>query len=949
MRPVLFKPRRPGTSDGGAVNAGLSQPALAVASARSAADELPRTFAGPAPVGAACWRPAVCRADLVVCAAFLACSLLLFRLSIFGGWTFVGDSDRLNTVMNIRLTEVNQIRATGWVSLWNDQMFMGYPLAGLHWMLAAFTPVPYLLALLPESALFHALDVFSMLLIALMMVSAYAVLRAYSRGVVPACVGGILYGLSSYVLIRIAQFDLSCGLLIIGPLMLRVIRETRRETAVRSFLWLGLGWAGLFWIGFLQETAYITMLLGAYAVFRAARLRDVWPLLVGMLAGLVGTVIGLPRVITVGQDIVEGARKSIYIQTAAIEALRFFGDGLLGRTFGEQYYLLHGSLNLHEGVQLLTSPLAALAALAVGLQARSVVMRALGIALVVVLTVALRDYLAAQPPLAALYGLGPGDLPWPSRELRVVLVHAVIIGLPLWLLTDVLAGRTAARERRVNGTGVAVDASRGGLTPDAVIDAPFMLGFVVVGLALIVVREASLVLYYALLKVDFTHARLSVALILPLAALVTMFLSRFLPATISVATVRWLATGLGLGVLGWVARESLVALSVANVGDVLPLSPWSLMTAEVVRVTGSLLVMAIIGVVALRRPMTDGRTVVGGLLATWMVLESFAFADFRLSGPQTRNQQYPFEQYSHMNAAPGLLRPPTSAERAPVRERLEADAYRTVLYQDRTSFTVLGEPHLAAFWDLRLIEGYPGMPQRLSMLPWTPSMFSPKGMDIHMAYSEQDLPWRLLAALNVKYLLVVEQSLWFNPAPGAAFPPVDPATFRLIQNPYPVTPRAFFVARVAPAGRTPRLIGDSGTRPPANDPPIREPARESVVEGLLQDRRFATTGSIAATFAGDHVLVRVDPSDEDRFLVLNEMYHPSWRAWIDGRPVEIYPTNVVMRGLIVPPGATTIELRYVPFLVSWTGIGLLGAGVCLFGIVACGLQRATWRPAQRAS
>ena len=38
------------------------------------------------------------RADLLVVALLLAVSLVLFRLSLFEGWTFVGDSDRLNTL-----------------------------------------------------------------------------------------------------------------------------------------------------------------------------------------------------------------------------------------------------------------------------------------------------------------------------------------------------------------------------------------------------------------------------------------------------------------------------------------------------------------------------------------------------------------------------------------------------------------------------------------------------------------------------------------------------------------------------------------------------------------------------------------------------------------------------------------------------------------------------------
>jgi hypothetical protein len=200
------------------------------------------------------------------------------------------------------------------------------------------------------------------------------------------------------------------------------------------------------------------------------------------------------------------------------------------------------------------------------------------------------------------------------------------------------------------------------------------------------------------------------------------------------------------------------------------------------------------------------------------------------------------------------------------------------------------------------------------------------------------LPWKLLAALNVKYLVTVDRSLWYNPAPGGADPPLDPATMKITENPDPVTPRAFFAARVSPAGPTPRLAGDDGKRPAPNDPPIEEPARHSVAEGLDAERQFSTAGPIDATFDGDHVLVRVDPAAEDRFLVLNELYHPAWQAQVDGAPATIYPTNLVMRGILVPAGATTVELRYVPFLLSRAGLGLLMFGLLLVPLVAWGLQ-----------
>ena len=261
--------------------------------------------------------------------------------------------------------------------------------------------------------------------------------------------------------------------------------------------------------------------------------------------------------------------------------------------------------------------------------------------------------------------------------------------------------------------------------------------------------------------------------------------------------------------------------------------------------------------------------------------------------------------------------------------------------QDRDRFMAHVEPHLAAFWDLRLIEGYgAGLPRRLTTMPFDERSLSPHDLDIGML---REPPWRLLAALNVKYVVEVDQSLWYNPAPGGTVPPLDVQRLRVLENPHPVAPRAFFAARVSPAGASPRLLGDTGQRPPPADPPIVDPRTHSIVEGWTAERAFPTTGTLDAAFDGDRVRVQVDPAGEDRFLVLNERYYPGWRATVDGRPTEILPTNLVMRGLIVPAGATTIEMQYVPLVFSGDGLALLAFGLAISGLSWWGLRYAVRR------
>lgn len=45
-------------------------------------------------------------------------------------------------------------------------------------------------------------------------------------------------------------------------------------------------------------------------------------------------------------------------------------------------------------------------------------------------------------------------------------------------------------------------------------------------------------------------------------------------------------------------------------------------------------------------------------------------------------------------------------------------------------------------------------------------------------------------------------------------------------------------------------------------------------------------------------------------LVLSEVYYPAWKAYVDGEPVSLYRTNYLFRGVPIPEGEHTVELRY---------------------------------------
>ena len=114
-----------------------------------------------------------------------------------------------------------------------------------------------------------------------------------------------------------------------------------------------------------------------------------------------------------------------------------------------------------------------------------------------------------------------------------------------------------------------------------------------------------------------------------------------------------------------------------------------------------------------------------------------------------------------------------------------------------------------------------------------------------------------------------------------------------------------------------------------------DPTRESIVEGLDGPLTLGSAaGAIQADYSvPDRIRIQVEPAETQRFLVLNELYHPSWHAYASGpagrTELTVYPTNVVMRGVLVPPGASEIELRFEPFIQSRLALLLVLAGLAV--------------------
>ena len=57
----------------------------------------------------------------------------------------------------------------------------------------------------------------------------------------------------------------------------------------------------------------------------------------------------------------------------------------------------------------------------------------------------------------------------------------------------------------------------------------------------------------------------------------------------------------------------------------------------------------------------------------------------------------------------------------------------------------------------------------------------------------------------------------------------------------------------------------------------------------------------------ENKIVIKSTAHEAKVLVVSEIYHPMWKALVDGHPAKIYKVNYTLRGILLTPGSHTIE------------------------------------------
>jgi Bacterial membrane protein YfhO len=162
--------------------------------------------------------------------------------------------------------------------------------------------------------------------------------------------------------------------------------------------------------------------------------------------------------------------------------------------------------------------------------------------------------------------------------------------------------------------------------------------------------------------------------------------------------------------------------------------------------------------------------------------------------------------------------------------------------------------------------------------------------------------WNIVNMLNVKYVIFPE-NLPFENLEYAFFDRKQKQT--IFKNKY-YLPRAWFVNGV-------EVIEQKENIWKRLNQQEFNPAEMAIVESEIPPISIPKETEVNLEKFDLHNLKFNVKTDSTAFLTISEIYYPAgWKAFIDGNETEIYPTNYILRGIIVPAGEHVVELKFAP-------------------------------------
>jgi hypothetical protein len=190
----------------------------------------------------------------------------------------------------------------------------------------------------------------------------------------------------------------------------------------------------------------------------------------------------------------------------------------------------------------------------------------------------------------------------------------------------------------------------------------------------------------------------------------------------------------------------------------------------------------------------------------------------------------------------------------------------------------------------------------------------------------------LLRMMNVRYYLSRPYARYSIPGFKEVYRGPDAVVY---QDAFAM-PRAFIVPRVR---RTPALF--SLAQMAGNKLKPRQFAYVPLGSPGIVGAGTSYRSAVAKWDSNRQMTVDV-PSGPGGWLVVGNAWTPQWEAEIDGKQVEVKPTNFAIQGISVPPGKHTVVFTYsaAPF---WNGLVLTVLGLTLMLLMVIGGHRG-WRP-----
>lgn len=181
--------------------------------------------------------------------------------------------------------------------------------------------------------------------------------------------------------------------------------------------------------------------------------------------------------------------------------------------------------------------------------------------------------------------------------------------------------------------------------------------------------------------------------------------------------------------------------------------------------------------------------------------------------------------------------------------------------------------------------------------------------------------------LGVRYIILPRENLFeLDPKPNGAeyLKPVYDMEVKIYENPFAL-PRAYVAYGAAYAASTEEAeaaaLELSGEKAVIEKEP---PEWFRPAHGLRPVLAVITKDS------HNSVLVQTN-AESDGVLVLNDIFYPGWKAYVDDEDAPIYRVNGLVRGVFIKKGRHAVAFEYSPMSFK------AGVSAMLAGLIACGV------------